>query len=339
MLTVLAWFSSLRQCALSPIYLPLCLRNSRPKLSMPATCGACSWLSWWPLPRCLGAGGHRLDAVRAAHRGRVVDRAQHLGAGRDGPVRTGRCGEWSRTWPRFSACASRAVSALSPNVDSIIFSVDVCSNGPWCTTRARGQVGHHDGRHAEAELPVVGDQPAVGRRGAVAGVVHGRRVGVVDDPRRRHVVVEAAPLVERHDEHRVVQVTGVREGVVGVGDEPLAEPDVGQRVVVGGRAVALGVERGVDEADVGQVALGHRVDERRRGDRDAQRVGVDRRRTGARTGSTSCPTGPGTAGHGRSSRRSGCPGVFGMGESWSQIVGSVESVVELWSRSVLAACW
>jgi hypothetical protein len=54
-------------------------------------------------------------------------------------------------------------------------------------------------------------------------MVHSGRIGVVDHPRRRYVVVEPAPLVERHDEHGVVQVTRVRQRVVGVGDEPLAE--------------------------------------------------------------------------------------------------------------------
>ena len=102
---------------------------------------------------------------------------------------------------------------------------------------------------------VVGDQLAVGRGGAVPGVVDVRRVGVVDDLRRRHVIVEPAPLVEGDDQHRVVQVSGAGQGVIGVGDEPFAEPDVGQRVVIGRGAVALGVEGRVDEADVGQVPL------------------------------------------------------------------------------------
>ena len=35
----------------------------------------------------------------------------------------------------------------------------------------------------------------------------------------------------------------------------------------------------------------------------------------------------------------GMPWVLGIGESWSQIDGSVEIVLLLWSRSVLAACW
>jgi hypothetical protein len=94
--------------------------------------------------------------------------------------------------------------------------------------------------------------------------------------RRRHVVVEAAPLVERDHEHRVVQVSRRRQRVVGVGDEPLAEPDVGQRVVIGRRAVPLGVEGRVDETDVRQQALLDRVQERQRGDRDAEPLPVAR---------------------------------------------------------------
>src|SRR5215813_1665279 len=47
--------------------------------------------------------------------------------------RTPRC----RTWPRPIALASRAVSDRSPKADSIIFSVEVCSNGPaWATVGA-----------------------------------------------------------------------------------------------------------------------------------------------------------------------------------------------------------
>ncbi len=40
------------------------------------------------------------------------------------------------------------------------------------------------------------------------------------------MVVEAAPFVERYDEYRVVEITVVGQRVVGVGDKPLAEPDV-----------------------------------------------------------------------------------------------------------------
>ena len=43
-------------------------------------------------------------------------------------------GTRSRTWPRLWAWASLAVSECSPNVVSISFRVDVCSNGPWWTT-------------------------------------------------------------------------------------------------------------------------------------------------------------------------------------------------------------
>src|SRR5215467_7009156 len=43
---------------------------------------------------------------------------------------TGLVTGWRSTWPRSLAFASLAVSECSPNVDSIIFSVEVCSNGP-----------------------------------------------------------------------------------------------------------------------------------------------------------------------------------------------------------------
>jgi len=62
--------------------------------------------------------------------------------------------------------------------------------------------------------------------------------------------------------------------VGGIGDEPLPEPDVGQRMVVGRGAVALGVECGVDEADVRKQAVRDGVEERQRGDGDPERVGV-----------------------------------------------------------------
>src|SRR6185312_10816771 len=116
-----------------------------------------------------------------------------------------------------------------------------------------GQVGDHDGRYPESELRVVRYQLAVGGGGAVARVVDVRRVGVVDDSRRWHVIVEPAPLVKGDNQHGVVQISGAGQGVIGVGDEPFAEPDVGQRVVIGRCAVALGIEGGIDEADVRQV--------------------------------------------------------------------------------------
>jgi hypothetical protein len=88
------------------------------------------------------------------------------------------------------------------------------------------------------------------------------------------VIVEPAPLVEGDNQHGVVQVSGAGQGVISVGDEPFAEPDVGQRVVIGRCAIALGIEGGIDEADVRQVPLRHRVDERRGGNRDPDSVGV-----------------------------------------------------------------
>ena len=136
------------------------------------------------------------------------------------------------------------------------------------------QIGHDDGRHPEAQLAVVRDQLTIGRRRAITGVVDRRRIGVVDDARRRNVVVEATPLVVGHDEHSVVEIPVVGEGVVSIGDEPLAETDVGQRVIVGRGSVAFGVERRIDEAHVGQQALGARVDERQRVEGNADRVGV-----------------------------------------------------------------
>src|SRR5215470_7972111 len=56
------------------------------------------------------------------------------------PGRTSLRGWRSRTSPRFRALASRAVSDGSPNVDSISFSVDVCSNGPRWRTRGRARL-------------------------------------------------------------------------------------------------------------------------------------------------------------------------------------------------------
>ena len=97
---------------------------------------------------------------------------------------------------------------------------------------APGQVRHHDGRHSEAELPVIRNQLAIRRRRAIAGVIDIGGVGVVSDLRRRHVVEEAAPLVERDHEDGVVQVTRAGEGMVGVRDEPLAEPDIRKRMIV-----------------------------------------------------------------------------------------------------------
>ena len=69
-----------------------------------------------------------------------------------------------------------------------------------------GQAGHHDARHAESELPIVRNQLAVGGCGAVPGVVDGSRISIVDHLGRPHVVEEAAPLIERDDQHGVVQV-------------------------------------------------------------------------------------------------------------------------------------
>src|SRR5262245_31122268 len=45
----------------------------------------------------------------------------------------------SSTSPRFSALASLAVSDCRPNVVSISFSVEQCSNGPSWTTRGRAR--------------------------------------------------------------------------------------------------------------------------------------------------------------------------------------------------------
>ena len=123
-------------------------------------------------------------------------------------------------------------------------------------------------------MGVVGHQAAVGGCGAVAGVVDGRWVGVVDHLRGPHVVEETAPLVEGDDEHRVVQVARTGEGVVGVGDEPFAAPDVGLGVVVTAGSVVGEGELGVDEADIRKQSLGHGVEEGQGIDRDAENVGV-----------------------------------------------------------------
>ena len=236
-------------------------------------------------PRCSGSGetDWTLSALQTA--AASLTGPEHLAAGRDragggtGGAGGARApGPGSRRWRPGRSAAGR------PKVDSISFSVEVCSNGPWWTTRAGARLDTTMAGTRKPSWRVVGDQLAVGRRGAVAGVVDGGRVGVVDDVRRRHVVVEAAPLVEGDHEHGVVQVAGVGQRVVGVGDEPLAEPDVGQRVVVGRGAVALGVERRVDEADVRQVPGGDGVDERRRGQRDARRRRCRRSANGCQNG-------------------------------------------------------
>ena len=126
--------------------------------------------------------------------------------------------------------------------------------------------------------------------------------------------------------------------MIGVGDEPFAEPDIGQRVVIGGCAIALGVEGGIDEADVREGFRRHRVDERRVV-------------TGIPTASVSsaakgCQNGkyfvPHSARKGMSRKKYppvGMPTLLGIGDNWSQMVGSAEIVNELWSRSVRAACW
>ena len=75
--------------------------------------------------------GDRLDAVDAADAaGSLTGPSTWLLVG-IAPAGTRCRGERSRTWPRFWAWASRAVSDSSPNVVSISFSVEVCSNGPW----------------------------------------------------------------------------------------------------------------------------------------------------------------------------------------------------------------
>jgi hypothetical protein len=113
------------------------------------------------------------------------------------------------------------------------------------------------------------------------------------------VVIEPAPFVERDHQHRVVQVSRRRQGVIGVGDEPLAEPDVGQRVVVGRRSVSLGVERRIHEADVGQHALFYGIEEWQGRDRDAEPLRV--------TGGNRCQNGkyfvPHSARNGRSRKK------------------------------------
>ena len=86
------------------------------------------------------------------------------------------------------------------------------------------QVGHDNGGYPEPQLAVVRDEFAVRRGGAIAGVYDVGGVGVVDHLRRCDVVVEPAPLVEGDDEDRIVEVTVVGQGMVGVGNKPLSEP-------------------------------------------------------------------------------------------------------------------
>ena len=165
----------------------------------------------------------RLDARGAADGGGVVGRTRHLVAGRDRAGRTRWRGRCSSTWHRFLRVGvPRGQRVQAEGGLDQLQRRGVLERAVRGTTRAAGQVGHHDRRHPEAELGVVGDQLAVGRRRAVTGVVDVGRVGVVDDLRRRHVVVEATPFIEGDDEDGVVQVARRCQGVVRVGDEPLA---------------------------------------------------------------------------------------------------------------------
>ena len=121
-------------------------------------------------PGCLPfqPGGPETDwtLFHAADRRGIVDRSEYLAAGGDNAGRDPVPRNPSRTWPRLWAWASLAVSECSPNVVSISFRVDVCSNGPWWTTWRRASP-IPDGRHPEPELPVVGGQLRLGRGGAV----------------------------------------------------------------------------------------------------------------------------------------------------------------------------
>ena len=88
-----------------------------------AACG-----SGWP--RCVG-GGETDWTLAALH----TAAASLAGPGTSllvgmAPAGTGCRGSRRRTWPRFCALASLAVSGCSPKVDSISLSVEVCSNGP-----------------------------------------------------------------------------------------------------------------------------------------------------------------------------------------------------------------
>ncbi len=108
-------------------------------------------------------------------------------------VRTGGDGRWRYRETRaqrrreqylleVASVPSRAVSGCKPKLDSISARLEQCSNGPSCTTGRSHQIGHHDGGHPEAELPVIRDELPVRRRGAVARLYDVGRVCVVDHP-------------------------------------------------------------------------------------------------------------------------------------------------------------
>ena len=88
------------------------------------------------------------------------------------------------------------------------------------------QIGHDDGRHPEAELPIIRDELAVRRRGAVPGMYDVGRVCVVDNHRWWYVVIETTPFVKGYDEYCVVEITVVGQRVVGVSDKALPQPDI-----------------------------------------------------------------------------------------------------------------
>ena len=105
-----------------------------------------------------------------------------------------------------------------------------------------GEGTHHDRGHPEAESLQVGLGPGT------------RQHGVVFDPRRGDVVVEAAALVEVEDEDQLVPVRAVGQGVVDLGHEGLGHLHAAVGVVVVRGAVELGVGGvvRVHEHDVGQ---------------------------------------------------------------------------------------
>lgn len=118
--------------------LVLFLRYWRPKATMPAPLGVVGGVvvASWCLPSCRGVGetDWTLSAPQIAAASVTGPRTWALVG--MAPSGTGWRGEWWRTSPRLRAFASRAVIECRPKVDSISFSVDVCSYGPWWTTWA-----------------------------------------------------------------------------------------------------------------------------------------------------------------------------------------------------------
>src|SRR5215475_8481779 len=117
----------------------------------------------------------RLNAVGAADRRGVADRPEHLAAGRDGvgrdPVPRGPVKDLAQVLGVSVPGRERVQpeGGLDQPQRRCVLERAMMNH---LTSR---QVGDHDGRYPEPELPVVRYQLAVGRGGAVAGVVDVRR--------------------------------------------------------------------------------------------------------------------------------------------------------------------